>query len=229
MLIGLTDPMDDRAKLSLYADWLKREEPDVDVALLSPTLRNAGLLSLCDALVLSGGGDMHPRFFGREDLLPLCKEVNEERDAFELAVLDHARRRRMPVLGICRGAQVLNVGFGGTLLPDIEKAGFVHHRTGDAVQRLHAVSVEEGSQLRGIVGTAGGDVNTFHHQAVERAGTGLRASAVSHDGLIEAIEPLDPDGGPFMLGVQWHPERMKNVNSPFAGALVQAFLRAVRD
>jgi putative glutamine amidotransferase len=82
MLIGLTDPMDDRAKLSLYADWLKGEEPDVDVALLSPTLRNAGLLSLCDALVLSGGGDMHPRFFGREDLLPLCKEVNEERDAF---------------------------------------------------------------------------------------------------------------------------------------------------
>jgi putative glutamine amidotransferase len=227
MLIGLTDPMIDRATLRAYAEWLRGG--GAEIVLLSTALYNGGLLALCDALVLSGGGDMHPKFYGREELLPLCKEVNEERDAFELAVLEHARRRRMPVLGICRGAQVLNVGFGGTLVPDIEKAGFTRHRTGDAVERLHPVSVEPGSQLHGILGTRRGEVNTFHHQAVDRPGAGLRASAASHDGLIEAVEPLDPDGGPFTLGVQWHPERMKNADSPFAAALLRAFLCAVRD
>ena len=222
-------PMTDRVKLRLYADWLRRGPGDVEILLLSPTLGNGGMLSLCDGLVVSGGGDMHPRFFGRPDLLPVCKEVNEERDAFELGVLDHARRRRLPVLAICRGAQVLNVAHGGTLIPDIEKAGFVNHRTGDADERLHPVRVEPGTLLHAIAGRTAGETNTFHHQAVDRPGDGLRVSAWSHDGVVEAIEPVDPRGGPFLLGVQWHPERLRDADSPFAGALLRKFLEAVRD
>ncbi len=228
MVIGLTDPMSDRSKLQLYAEWLKRGAPELNVALLSVTVGNAELLGVCDGLVLSGGGDMHPKFFGREDLLPLCKDVNEERDAFELDVLLRARERQMPVLGICRGAQVLNVGLGGTLIPDIEKAGFVDHRTGDAVQRLHPVRIAEGSRLHAITGVLGGDANTYHHQAVDRPGHGLRVSARSHDGVVEAVEPVDP-AGPLILGVQWHPERFRDPQSPFAAPLLQEFLRAVRE
>ncbi len=229
MVIGLTDPMSDRTKLQLYTDWLKRGATDLQVALLSVTVGNPELLDLCQGLVLSGGGDMHPRFFGREDLLPLCKDVSEERDAFELSVLHRARERRMPVLAICRGAQVLNVGYGGTLIPDIEKAGFVNHRTGDAVQRLHLVRVMEGTRLHTMTGVLAGEANTFHHQAVDRPGDGLRVSAFSHDGVVEAIEGTGPAAGPFILGVQWHPERLRNPDGPFAAPLLREFVRAARE
>ncbi len=228
MLIGLTDPMSDRPTLERYVEWLKRGGEDIDIALLSCTLRNERVLAQCDGLVIAGGGDVHPRFYGQPDALGLCKEVNEARDQFELDVVERARTRRLAMLAICRGSQLLNVAFGGTLIQDIEKSGFRDHRVGDPVQRLHPVSIDRGSFLASVIGTLKGDANTFHHQAVDQPGLGLRVSARAHDGVVEAIEPERMDGMPFLLGVQWHPEKMKDVNSPFARPLLDRFLADVR-
>lgn len=228
MLIGLTDPMRDRSTLESYAEWLKRGGEDVDIVLLSCSLQNVRLLAHCDALVLSGGGDVHPESYGQAGAVDLCREVNEARDAFELKLVERARTHRLPILGICRGAQLLNVAFGGTLIPDIEKAGFRGHRVGNAVQRLHPVSVEKGSFLASVLGTVRGDANTFHHQSVDQPGLGLRASARAHDGVIECVELDRTDGQPFLLGVQWHPERLKDDNNPFSRALLEKFIAEAR-
>ena len=224
MLIGLTDPMTDRATLEFYVQWFKRGGDDVDLVMLSCSLRNERLVGQCDALVLSGGGDVHPKFYGQPEALTLCKEVLEVRDQFELDTIERARTHRLPILGICRGAQVLNVAFGGSLLQDLEHAGFKNHRVGDPVQRLHPVAIDPDSFLYATIGTAGGEANTFHHQSVDQPGLGLRVSARAHDGVVEAIELDRTDGLPFLLGVQWHPERMKDFNSPFSGALLRRFL-----
>lgn len=228
MVIGLTDPMSERSILEAYVNWFRRDGPDVDVALLSVSLKNHRLLAQCDALVLAGGGDVHPRWYGRAGEITACKEVDEARDQFELELVEQARSRRLPILGICRGSQLLNVAFGGTLIADIEAAGYRNHRTGDPVQRLHPVNVVPGSFLSSVLGTVNGDANTFHHQAVENPGLGLRISARAHDGVAECVELEKVDGSPFTLGVQWHPERMKDASSPFAAALLRKFMAEVR-
>ncbi len=228
MVIGFTDPMSERSILESYVRWLKRGGEDVDIALLSSTLQNQRLLSQCDALVLSGGGDVHPRFYAMPDSIGGCKDVDEARDQFELDLVERARTHRMPILGICRGSQLLNVALGGTLIMDIEKAGFRDHRIGDAVQQLHPVSVDRGSYLASVLGTLKGDANTFHHQAIDRPGLGLRISARAHDGIAEGIELERPAGLPFLLGVQWHPERIRDVNSPFSRLLLERFIEEVR-
>jgi putative glutamine amidotransferase len=228
MLIGLTDPFCNRPQLESYVEWLKRGGEDVEVMLLSYTLRNERLLALCDALVLSGGGDMHPRFYGQEEVLPHCTLVNEQRDAFELEVLDGARARRLPILGICRGAQVLNVAFRGTLFYDIKSFGFHGHEGDRAPDRSHPIVVEPGSYLYTVAGALRGETNSFHHQSVDRPGLGLKISARSHDGVVEGIELERTSDAPFLLGVQWHPERMKDTESPFCGNLVRKFVAEIR-
>ncbi len=228
MLIGLTDPMSDRSRLEFYVAWLRRGGEDVDIAMLSYSLQNERLLSQCDALVLSGGGDVHPRFYNQPEAIGICTEVDESRDHFELDLVERARTHRIPILGICRGSQLLNVAFGGSLLPDIEKAGFRDHRIGDPVQPLHPVSVDRGSFLASVLGTTNGDANTFHHQSIDQPGLGLRISARAHDGVAEGIELDRTDGLPFLLGVQWHPERMRDGNSPFSRQLLECFTAEIR-
>ena len=228
MLIGLTDPMSERWILEAYVDWLKRDGPDVDVALLSVSLKNNRMLAQCDALVLSGGGDVHPMLYGRADTIASCKDVDERRDRFELELVEQARTRRLPILGICRGSQLLNVAFGGTLIPDIETAGFRGHQNGEAEQRFHPVEVTPGSYLASTVATLKGTVNTYHHQAIEKPGLGLKISARAHDGIAECVELERVNGSPFLLGVQWHPERLKERSTPFTDALLNKFMAEVR-
>jgi putative glutamine amidotransferase len=134
----------------------------------------------------------------------------------------------MPVLGICRGAQVFNVAMGGSLIPEIETAGFRSHRLGDDPGGVHGVSVMDGSVLLGVVGVKEGTVNSSHHQAVDAVGRGLRVAARSDDGIIEALEWDDPAGKPFVLLVQWHPERMGDTAGPFSRNLVERIASEVR-
>jgi putative glutamine amidotransferase len=137
--------------------------------------------------------------------------------------------RGMPVLGICRGAQIFNVAMGGSLIPDIEAAGFMNHRRGDEPERVHGVHVMNGSILNGIVGVSAGTVNSSHHQAVDAVGRGLAVAARSDDGIIEALEWEDPAGRPFVLLVQWHPERMGDTAGPFSRNLVERLASEVRS
>ena len=152
-------------------------------------------------VVLTGGGDVHPARYG-EEAHPALMELDDDRDDVELAVTAWALDVGIPVLGICRGIQLLAVALGGRLVPDLTAAGYEDHwqevRQHEAV---HAVDATPGSAAEQALGGAG-LVNSIHHQAVADPGPRLQATAWSGDGVIEAVEA---DG---VLGVQWHPERM---------------------
>lgn len=179
------------------------------------------LVESLDAVVLTGGADVEPHRYGFADPDGLCR-TSAERDAVEWNLLERLQARPLPLLAICRGAQILNVFHGGSLIPDLGERNAVHRRTGQE-RRSHGIAIAEDSRLHHIAGSARGMVNSSHHQAVNRLASGFRVSATSEDGVIEAFEPQRSDGRPFLLAVQWHPEGMEP-GSPLADRVLDAFL-----
>jgi len=166
---------------------------------------NAALLSGFDALLLSGGSDVAPASYGES---PLREEWqgDRKRDLYEQSLIHAAKEMRIPVLGICRGCQIMNVACGGSLYQDIatQNAGSERHRDQDLYDELtHDVEISKPSVLESILGKTEMSINSVHHQAIKELGGGLVSVARSPDGIIEAIEGTD---GQFFLGVQWHPE-----------------------
>jgi putative glutamine amidotransferase len=188
--------------------------------------RVAELAPSLDAIVLTGGIDVDPSKYGAAERHPKVKETDAARDEMELAYLDAALAREIPVLAICRGHQVLNVGFGGGLLQHIDSG---EHRADFRAEghpsRWHDLTIAEGSRLAGIFGTAAMRINSRHHQAVtaETLATGLRGVAVAddHDGAL--IEGLESEQHRWVLGVQWHPERLEPQEPDFAPAMRRLF------
>lgn len=161
-----------------------------------------------DALILTGGEDVDPAHYGAAPS-PHLQTVDAQRDRFELAIFASARARGIPVLGICRGIQVINVALGGTLWQDLptERPGPTAHDPGAARDaRTHAIRVAPETRAAAALGRTELTVNSFHHQAVRQLAPGLTATAWSPDGLIEAVEGSDQ--APWLLAVQWHPEEM---------------------
>jgi len=180
------------------------------------------LLDRLDGICLSGGPDLHPANYGASEH-PELGPTEPELDRFELALARRAVIRGMPVLGICRGAQVLNVARGGTLHQHVPDLGPVlSHRQGVAASRTsHRVTLDADSLLARVTGATDLSVNSFHHQAVDELGRGLRVVGRSGDGLIEAIEGIATG---FALGVQWHAECI--VDRPEGRALFEALIEA---
>ena len=177
-----------------------------------------------DGLIITGGKDVDPARYGQQPH-PNTDEPDKVRDAWEFALLDAALQRGLPVLGICRGAQVLNVACGGTLvqhLPDV--IGHTHHQKGNAVFATSAVRTLPGSRLAALIGESS-DAQCYHHQAIDRLGDGLVVSARDSDGVIEAVE-FDGGAGKdgWVLGVQWHPEERLDDLRLFAGVVAAANL-----
>lgn len=178
----------------------------------------AAVLDRLDGLIITGGADVDPAAYGH-DPHPATDAPARDRDAWEFALLAGALRRRMPVLGICRGAQVLNVALGGTLhqhLPDL--LGHSRHQQGNARFSTSVVTTVEGSRLAGLIG-ASTRAQCYHHQAIDRLGGDLTVCAVDSDGVVEAVEL---PGEPFVLGVQWHPEETLDDLRLFAGLVFAA-------
>jgi putative glutamine amidotransferase len=172
--------------------------------LLPPLPGVAQTVRRLDGLILTGGGDIEPGRYG-EAPHPRTTRVSEQRDAAELELLGAALDAGLPVLGVCRGMQLLNVARGGTLRQHLpEDAG---HAPQPGTFGSHAVRVAAGTRLAGILddGESGLHVPTAHHQAVDALGDGLIATAWAEDGVVEAVE-LGAGGDPFVLAVQWHPE-----------------------
>ena len=179
-----------------------------------------GLLAPLSGICLSGGPDIDPATYGEEPQ-PELGPVESNLDAFELEVARHADASGLPILGICRGAQTLNVARGGSLIQHLDD----HRQTTPGWKVAHEVAVEPGSRLAQALGADAISVNSFHHQAVRRLGDGLRAVAWAPDGTIEGIEGAD---GRFVLGVQWHAETLDEVERPQA-RLFAALADAARE
>lgn len=178
-----------------------------------------------DALLLSGGVDVDPILFGQSPHQDLGI-VDQTRDAFELALYRAFRDAGKPIMGVCRGFQVINVAHGGSLhqhLPGVP--GSIQHGQRDAGGRPHhLVELTPGSLLAMAFGVDRLQVNTYHHQGIDRLGDGLRATAIAPDGLVEGIEGVE---GAFLMAVQWHPE-MSYATHPEQRAPFRVFLDACR-
>lgn len=197
--------------------------PSVECNYAEAALRLARIL---DGLVLTGGGDIDPAHFGQRRV-SLLTRVSKERDGVELAMARAFLEMDKPILGICRGAQVLNVAAGGTLIQDIPtqvQRARSHRLRGTGPAGFHPVTIEAGTILYGIVGERTVDVNSRHHQSVDVLAPGFVVSARAADGVIEGIEA---PGRRFVVAVQWHPEDLCPRKD--AEALFRAFVDSCRE
>lgn len=229
MILGFTDIMREDDSLDNYLRWVGRSAPGATLRILTPGRASTEEIQECDGLLLTGGGDVHPAFYGREDALEKAREVRVERDEFEFDIIRRALDAGTPMLGICRGCQVFNVAMRGSLIPDIQEAGYLSHASPRGETNVHPVLVLQGSPLRRLLGAGAGTVNSSHHQAVLMPGEGLRIAAFSSDSVVEALEWAEPEGRPWILMVQWHPERAWGCEHSFSERILGAFLGVVRE
>ncbi len=166
------------------------------------------LVKLADGILFSGGEDVHPRYF-KEEVLAGNMKICERRDKFEMGLAERVLPMDMPVLGICRGMQLLNIAAGGNIYQDIPmmyQTGLRHSNPDSSKSDIvHTVKLQEGTRISGYYGPGSKGVNSFHHQAVKELAPAFLAAAYAEDGLIEAYENI---GDRFLVGVQWHPEML---------------------
>ncbi len=230
VVIGVTPAQSDKGNITINQDYLNAIIRAGAAPVLLPMTEDesvqSALLTRIDGLLLSGGADVAPALYG-EETLPCCGEILEIRDRFEISMVQKALKIGLPVLGICRGLQVMNVAMGGTLYQDIatQLPGAIKHPCYDTPRdKVHEVTVTEHSKLHRISGTTRIGVNSRHHQGVKKLANGLVATAYSEDGLIEAFEcPAEK----FVMAVQWHPESLSD-RYPEAQAIFNAFAEACK-
>ena len=207
-----------------YIKWL--EYFNINFTILDYQVNNSfEVFEKCDGLILTGGVDIFPEIYCDWESSENKGTYIPERDGFELKLLEKAISRNLPVLGICRGNQLINVFFRGNLIFDLEKQRNVNHKKiSDKENRLHSVNVNPDSLLYKIVCNKKGIVTSSHHQAIDRLGEGLIFNAKSDDGILEGIEYADKSGKHFLLGIQWHPERFSDFDDAFSRNIILKFI-----
>ena len=222
--IGITDC----GKFENYRKWIS-SIPGTEVIKLSSRIQNFAQAAGCDGIVFSGGEDIQPSLYGKPEYVDEynLQEIIPDRDAFEYKVLDEVFNQKIPILGICRGLQLINVYLGGTLLPDIPTLFRSRdHGKINGLDQIHPIEVETHTLLHNICGGEHGNVNSAHHQSVDSPADSLRISAYSEPSIVEALEWKEPANKNWLLTVQWHPERMIDQGSSFSNGIRQAFLAA---
>ncbi len=230
-VIGITcTTSPDGSSHGIGINYIRAVEYAGGAPILLPLIQNDSciedFLSLIDALLLSGGVDMDPFLYGEESQ-PKMGKIDVDRDRVEMLLVPRALEMDMPVLGICRGIQTLNVAAGGTLYQDVAMSPdpvLKHRQDAPRWYGTHDIRVQEGSRLMDILGHSSIRVNTFHHQAVKDAAPGFIVSAVASDGIVEGIESTRHT---FAVGVQCHPEGMWENNPPITNLFV-AFVEAAK-
>jgi putative glutamine amidotransferase len=216
---------------SFYWDWFQHLE-EIEPVLLSFEKNNEDEIATCSGFVLTGGIDINPKVYGGNENYPNKPgEYQDQRDRFEKKIYRYARENKIPVLGICRGFQLVNVLEGGSLIQDLGKYNMVHKK--EAADKEHEVAVVRQSTLFEMIHQPLGLVNSAHHQGIDDSvlAPTLKASAYSFDDekIIEAFEWKEKESQPFLLCVQWHPERMKGKEkNPFSQKLREQFLDAIK-
>lgn len=227
-LIGITTEFDERGEYTLPGEYVAavRRAGGIPVLIPGGEADWEQILALLDGLILSGGGDVHPEHYGSPGH-PAVYAVDPQRDALELTLAREAVVRQLPALCVCRGAQVLNVALGGTLiehLPD-EVGEDIAHRNSPPGYTRHPIAVEPGSRLAAILGATTVQAASWHHQAIRQPAPALAVTAHAADGTIEAAEL---PGHPWLVAVQWHPE-ITSAEDPIQQRLFDAFVAAARQ
>ena len=213
-----------------FAEWLPMAGGRVDqVNMYNIAMDSIGFyLSMADGMVITGGPDVNPEYYGKGADTGRCGTIDYRRDTLEMEMIRYALENNVPLLGICRGNQIMNVAAGGSLIIDIptDHDTIVKH----CCRINHPVQIVEGTMLAAIIGRDSGTINSSHHQAVEELAPGFRATAFAPDGIIEAIELADGNGHPFVMGVQWHPETLirESADHPFSLPIVIRFMEEVQ-
>ena len=237
MKIGITDCGD---KHPIYEKWILSQNylvgtPHLEVIKLGYKFNNLHEIEQCDGIVLTGGEDVHPSLYNRPEFLSLCNPnfMDERRDEFEWKVCEYVFNKKIPVLGICRGLQLVNVFLGGTLIPDIPTVGKENHsKYYEGQDRYHNIEILHDSELSKITNIVFGDVNSAHHQSADIIAKPLKINALSDDRVVEGLEfdfadsivfgsadPTEPysvaersrsNRNQYLMLVQWHPERIIN-------------------
>lgn len=233
MKIGLTFT---ESRWENYPKWIKGNDDNIEIVELHWEKHDKDevwdLVEDCDGIVLTGGVDMHPRFYENErlDFPNGDGKFNEVRDEFEMHVFETAMNFNLPILAICRGHQLVNVALGGQLMQDLEEGGNQDHRRHGDTDGEHEIRLVENSMLAKIVGNSTAQINSAHHQCISVLADELVASAYSPDNVIEAVEWKDKTDKPWLLCVQWHPERMKDKeNNPASNNIRKEFLTQIKN
>jgi putative glutamine amidotransferase len=231
-LTSATKPVEGMLRVRLNQAYVDAVRDAGLVPLVLPPVSEAeieGVVGAVHGIVLTGGEDVDPAEFGAERH-PRTQDPHKERDKCELALARIAREMRIPTLAICRGMQVVNVAFGGTLIQDIPSerpSDIDHDRSADRRMRVHEVRVDLGSRLARALGGSTITVNSSHHQAVDRVPAELRVTAHAPDGIVEGAEWADADW--WMLAVQWHPEELIRDGRTWDRGLFHQFAAAVLE
>jgi putative glutamine amidotransferase len=192
------------------------------------------LLEQADGIIISGGEDVNPCIYGKNEDISRCGSIDNRRDSLEQEMILYAIEHKIPLLGVCRGCQIINVTEDGTLIIDIPKdigTLYLHRdlRKEDEnmnTRTYHTVYAEKNSLLYRIVQADSGDVHSNHHQSVDKIAPGYKVSSFSKDRVVESIELSDTLLHPFILAVQWHPEAM-DIRNPYSGKIGKAFMQKV--
>jgi putative glutamine amidotransferase len=215
----------------LYGEWLAHQHiafRSIDLSLIE-TDAIVDSLAKCHALLLTGGADIYPGLYGKENDTARCGEFDHQRDKFEAIAFETAEKMGLPILGICRGMQFINISMGGTLwidLPSDIGSGDLH-RTGEEGWSDHEVVVMPETVLASLADATEYTVASNHHQGIEKLAPGLKAAAMSQDMLIEAVERSEKTDESYLLAVQWHPEWMDR-NDLLSGKIAKSFLEAAK-
>ncbi len=209
-----------------YINWLKSVDSTIVIVdmINKKPIQAATELEKCYALLLTGGLDVYPGRYGKENDTSRC-EIDPYRDSVEFALIKKALKMKLPILGVCRGEQILNVVMGGSLIVDISQDydTIVKHRCGDDAPCFHEIQIIPGTLLYDAGKVLYDTVNTYHHQAVNKLANAFKITARSNDGIIEAYEWRHPKNKPFLLAVQFHPEKLDK-NNPLAISVAEKFI-----
>lgn len=219
-------------KYMTYINWIHSADSGIECIDMYGLGIDSALLMLesCDGLLLTGGEDINPDIYNRVFDSLRCDTPNDYRDSIEMALIGKALKLKLPIMGICRGHQMLNVYFGGSLIFDIpmDYDTTVKHRYPEYTPSEHKVTLLPGTLLAEIAGITEGNVYSNHHQGIDELADGLSGIGFSDDGLIESIQRSNFKEYPFLLGVQWHPEKMDYEN-PFSGKIAQRFVQEIKE
>ena len=215
-----------------YINWLSKNA-GVDIVTLSPETSAPETIKLLDGIVLTGGVDIHPQNYNCSiTAYPNAPDkFNELRDNFEREVFALSQANKIPLLAVCRGMQLVNCILGGSLVQDIGSTANIVHQF-NKQDKAHGITIVAGSLLQEITGVQRTIANSAHHQAIERVGNDLQINCVADDGIIEGIEWVNKNDRSFLLGIQWHPERMyifslsespvsKNISTAFISEIIK--------